>query len=122
VHGHKWPHEDLLEDLVLIHAHNHPTVTLIDELDVVHNYSCWVRGRCVKDRIKDHYGDDFNPVLHEIILIPSFQEHGSGTPVNEKDQQLLGPFLKNGILDLENSNVYLLDGTFLGTVDRLILD
>ena len=50
-----------------------------------------------------------------------FLEFGSGTVVNEKKQTLLGPFLKNGFMDLLRSKVFLLDGTNLGVTKALLI-
>lgn len=121
-HGHKWPDKKLLEAKMLILAHNHPSVILVDELDVRHNYSCWVRGPPVKRKLLEHYGEDLESSLKEIILIPSFSDYGGGTVVNEKKMKLLGPFLTNGFMDIQKSKVFLTDGTYLGLVKGLILD
>lgn len=118
-HGHKWPSSEVVENDVLVLAHNHPTITLVDELGVSHNYPCWVRGTTVEEKLIQRYGDRFKGKKTEVILIPSFLEFGSGTVVNEKDRGLLGPFLKNGLLDLMRSSVFLLDGTNLGFIDGL---
>ena len=32
---------------------------------------------------------------------------------------MIGPMLRSGIIDMDNAEVYLLDGTFLGTLSQL---
>jgi putative SbcD/Mre11-related phosphoesterase len=121
-HGHKWPDKDIVENEVIVLAHNHPTVVLVDELEVRHSYPCWVRGSPIKTKFTERYGDDLKVIPSELILIPSFLEFGSGTAVNSPDTKPLGPLLKNGLMDLPNSKVYLLDGSYLGLVKKLMLD
>ena len=41
------------------------------------------------------------------------------TPVNTPKPEFLGPVLKNGLVDLEQAKVYLLDGTNLGRLVEL---
>ena len=121
-HGHKWPSLETVQSEILVLAHNHPSVVLVDELDVHHNYPCWVRGPVNREKLIGRYDEEKTDLLNEIILIPSFLEFGSGTAVNDPDKKLLGPFLNNGFLKISKSNVYLLDGTNLGTVIDLMLE
>lgn len=122
VHGHKWPAEELLDNETMVIAHNHPVVILVDKLDVRHSYQCWVRGPVAKEKLIEHYGENAKISLQEIILIPSFTEFGSGTAINEHDRNLLGPVLKNEILDFQGAKVFLLDGTNLGNTSSLLID
>jgi putative SbcD/Mre11-related phosphoesterase len=121
-HGHKWPSEDVVNSSILVLAHNHPTIVLIDELDVHHSYPCWVRGPVNKNKLMEKYGEEAISHLKEVIIVPSFLEFGSGTVINGRDQDMLGPFLRNGLMDLPKSKVHLLDGTYLGILEKLYLN
>jgi metallophosphoesterase superfamily enzyme len=100
-------------------AHNHPHVLFVDKLGGRASYPCWVRGRLNKKRALERYSNigDLNP---EIIILPAFNDLGSGTPVNTTKPEFLGPMLKNGMVDTSDAGIYLLDGTALGKLNDLI--
>ena len=118
-HGHTWPKAEVLEADQVLMAHNHPNVLFIDKLGGRASYSCWVRGRLDKERAIKRYPniEDADP---EIIIMPAFNDIGSGTPVNMAKHEFLGPMLKNQYIDIINANVYLLDGTDLGKIATLV--
>jgi putative SbcD/Mre11-related phosphoesterase len=119
VHGHTWPAPDVFESTQMLMAHNHPNVLFVDKLGGRVSYSCWLRGYLDKIRAAERYPDAVKSDI-EIIIMPAFNDIGSGTPVNVEEPEFLGPMLKNQFIDLENANIYLLDGTALGTLSELI--
>ncbi len=120
-HGHTWPAPHVLNPpkAITLMAHNHPHVLFIDKLGGRASYSCWVRGHLNMARAVDRYPGikDTGP---EIIIMPAFNDLGSGTPVNTAKPEFLGPMLKNRFVDIENVNVYLLDGTDLGKLPDIV--
>jgi len=72
--------------------------------------------------------DQFNVRLRvsQLFIMPSFNDFLGGQPINErklgkgaKSRAFIGPVLRSGNIDLDAAEIYLLDGTFLGTVDQL---
>ncbi|MGC8849653.1 MAG: metallophosphoesterase [Candidatus Bathyarchaeia archaeon] len=137
-HGHAWPSPKLMEADVMVMGHNHPTVLLRTPLGIRSSHRVWVKGACsasslarafleqaglapeddplnaFKSRFKV---DARNP---EFILMPAFNDLLGGLPINsEPPENLLGPLLRTGALDIDDFEVYLLDGTYLGRVDFL---
>ena len=62
----------------------------------------------------------------ELFIMPYFNEFLGGRAINsisrsryEKPIDYLGPVLRSGSVDFSNAEIYLLDGTFLGTVCQL---
>ena len=56
----------------------------------------------------------------ELIIIPSFNELCGGVAFNESlDDDLLGPLFSSGAVDIDNAQVYLLDGTCLGALRHI---
>jgi metallophosphoesterase superfamily enzyme len=62
----------------------------------------------------------------ELFIMPYFNEFLGGRPINsrsrsryEKAVDYLGPILRSGSVDFSNAEIYLLDGTYLGTVTQL---
>jgi metallophosphoesterase superfamily enzyme len=57
--------------------------------------------------------------------MPSFNDFLGGRPLNERkfsgktDERLVGPVLRSEAVDMKSAETYLLDGTFLGTLNQL---
>ena len=58
--------------------------------------------------------------------MPSFNDFLGGRPINETrprkeigSEALIGPVLRSEAVDVDNSELYLLDGTYLGTLNQL---
>ena len=51
-----------------------------------------------------------------MIIVPTFNQLLFGTPINNKKpyEQWLGPLLRGDYVDIKNSELFLLDGTYLG--------
>ncbi len=118
-HGHTWPAPQVLQTTRILMAHNHPNVLFVDKLGGRVSYSCWVRGHLDKAQTTSRYRDleSANP---EVIIMPAFNDIGTGTPVNAVKPEFLGPMLNNRCVDLDNARIYLLDGTDLGKLAELV--
>jgi metallophosphoesterase superfamily enzyme len=56
----------------------------------------------------------------QMVIMPTFNDLMGGLPVNaEAPKTLLGPLFRSGTVDVEDFDVYLLDGTPLGRVEFL---
>ncbi len=97
-HGHKIPSEELLKQKLIVCAHTHPSVLLRD-------IKADIRQAWVETTVK---GSNTN-----VIVVPAFDDSARGFAVNNTEP--LGPFLKR-MVDLEGAEIYLLDGSYLGTV------
>ena len=55
--------------------------------------------------------------------MPSFNEFLGGRPLNKTKTgataRIVGPVLRSKAVNMENAEIYLLDGTFLGTLSQL---
>jgi putative SbcD/Mre11-related phosphoesterase len=100
-HGHKKPSAELLKQKLIICAHTHPSVMLRD-----------IRGNIqpawIETKVK---GSET-----EALIVPAFDDTTRGSSMNYSEP--LGPFLKK-MIDLENAEVYLLDGSYLGSLGDL---
>ncbi len=115
VHGHCWPPEKLMKCKTLVLAHSHPSVLLCDERGRPVTEACWLRAGMLKRRAKEHYEAPFP----EVVVMPAFTDLRGGCPVNGPGGRLLGPLFRNGIVNVPAAQVYLTDGTFLGSVRDL---
>jgi len=54
----------------------------------------------------------------QVVIMPTFNDLMGGLPVNsETPKSLLGPLFRSGAIEVDDFDVYLLDGTFLGLLD-----
>lgn len=137
-HGHAWPSPRLMGADLMVMGHNHPTVLLRTPLGIRASQRVWVKGGCSGASLARAFleqaglapGDDpLNAfTLHfkvdvknpELILMPAFNDLLGGLPINfEPQENLLGPLLRSGALNIDDFEVYLLDGTYLGKVGFL---
>ena len=143
-HGHKWPSPSLLNCRTLIMGHLHPVVVFHDPAGFKITRQVWVKAKCNTTQLyktllqkqrkrnegppeetkQKHY--NFNPRTIQIFIMPSFNDFLGGRPINEatprKDGQtpkIIGPVLRSKAVDLDNAEIYLLDGTYLGTLNQL---
>lgn len=120
-HGHTWPDPSLLKYNYWIVSHNHPTIKLTDTVGHTITRQAWIRARLDKDAVAKNYKpEEFDWANPEVIIVPSFNELCGGIAFNESwHDDLLGPLFNSHAVQLEESQVYLLDGTYMGTIDNL---
>jgi len=143
-HGHKWPSPALLKCKTLVMGHLHPVVVFRDPAGFKITRQTWMKANCnsealgkillqkhkikiegsVAETLKKHF--NINLKTKEIIIMPSFNDFLGGRPVNETiprreigSEALIGPVLRSAAVDVDNSELYLLDGTYLGTLNQL---
>jgi len=141
-HGHRWPSLTLLNCKTLVMGHIHPVIVLRDPAGFRITRQVWVKAKCnpyqlAEALIKKHEANPkksteetlaknvSKPKTSQIFILPSFNDFLGGKPLNEKkakdlkNKELLGPVLRSEAVDMENAEIYLLDGTFLGTLKQL---
>jgi len=145
-HGHQWPSPSLLKCKTLVMAHVHPVVTLRDPAGFKITRQVWVRTECngkqlaqvllQKHKIKiektpeetllKHYKT--KPKTEQLFIMPSFNDFLGGRPLNQskttkkvESEKIVGPILRSDAVNIDNAETYLLDGTFLGTLNQLKL-
>lgn len=99
-HGHR--KADTTKQTIVI-GHNHPGVKFRDRYGAIYVEPAWVLG---KVRLKK---------VHDLIVMPAFNELSGKSPVNEKS--MMGPIAKN----IYQAKAVLLDGTDLGTIKNIAL-
>jgi putative SbcD/Mre11-related phosphoesterase len=143
-HGHKWPSPALLSCKTLIMGHLHPVVVFRDPAGFKMTRQVWMKVSCdteafgrlllqkhgvkiegtVEATLQKHYKVKLKTT--QIFMMPSFNDFLGGRPVNETrprkalaSEALIGPVLRSKAVDIDNAELYLLDGTYLGTLDML---
>src|SRR5665811_564029 len=104
----------------VIMGHNHPIVRLADPLGYVSSKPVWIRACFVEGVFRKRYPKLERYNDPRVIIMPAFNELVGGIAFNEATYEtLLGPLFANRAVLLEKAQAYLLDGTFLGTVEQL---
>ncbi len=143
-HGHSWPAPELLGCSSLATAHVHPMVAFRDPLGFRITRQIWVKAECNgselatpllkhlnvkidKDQeatLKDRFNVEAR--VSQLFIMPSFNDFLGGQRINKKrlgkdrkSRHFIGPILRSGSVNMENAELYLLDGTFLGTISQL---
>jgi putative SbcD/Mre11-related phosphoesterase len=143
-HGHKWPSPALLGCKTLVMGHLHPVVIFRDPTGCKIIRQVWMKAKCdpealakillqkngvkiessVTETLKKRY--NIKAKADEIYIMPSFNDFLGGRPINETrprkeigSEALIGPVLRSEAVDVDDSELYLLDGTFLGTLSQL---
>ena len=139
-HGHQWPTPSILQCKSLVMGHVHPVVAFRDPAGFRITRQVWVKARCnrqklahailqrrsKKEEAKEIESLSAEPETLELLIMPSFNDFLGGRPLNESrlssgamNETMAGPVLRSDAVDLENAETFLLDGTFLGTLNQL---
>ena len=143
-HGHKWPSPALLGCKTLVMGHLHPVVVFRDPAGFKMTRQVWMKAKCdtealakillrksgvkivgsVAETLKKNY--NIRAKAAEIFIMPSFNDFLGGRPVNETrprkeigSEALIGPVLRSEAVDVDEAELFLLDGTYLGTLNQL---
>lgn len=143
-HGHKWPSPDLLGCKTLVMGHLHPVVVFRDPTGCKMTRQVWMRakvdseafarillrkanikiGISVEETLQKHFGVKLGAL--ELYIMPSFNDFLGGRSVNETHpktnsgvEALIGPVLRSEAVGVNIAELYLLDGTYLGTLSQL---
>jgi putative SbcD/Mre11-related phosphoesterase len=136
-HGHAWPSPEVLGCEVLVMGHIHPVLWFKDRIGLWTVRQVWVKARCDARRLAKAYlkyhnvnvaekvvkalKEKFGVELREpkLIIIPAFNELVGGVSLNRFDRRLIGPLLGSGSIRVNDAELYLLDGTYVGTVKQI---
>ncbi len=102
-HGHRAVSTDNLPALLVV-GHSHPAVEFCDELGSRMKEKCWVFGHTVKGT--------------RVIIMPAFNPIITGVALN-RDPKIPGILFSQNLLDKRRCDIFLLDGTYLGTLDKV---
>jgi putative SbcD/Mre11-related phosphoesterase len=143
-HGHQWPSPELLKCKTIVMGHVHPTVAFRDPAGFRITRQVWMKIDCDtaelarillrKNKIKieessektlySKYG--FKARTQQLFIIPSFNDFLGGRPLNDRKpmhklgaEKVAGPVLRSEAVNMKNAEAYLLDGTYLGTLEQL---
>jgi len=130
MHGHTWPRLHLLEAKVMLMGHLHPTILFRDSFGLRFSKPVWLRIPFDRDNLVKIYSRRLRKSVEELtdmirveklIVLPSFNDLLGGQPVNsiKGSDELLGPILRSESAILDEAEVYIVDGTYIGRLNIL---
>lgn len=114
-HGHAWPSRKVLNCDYIFTAHLHPGIDFKDKFGSITREQVWIVSE-MREEIKKKYG---LKKKSKIIIVPTFNNLLGNISVSKFLEKEVNGVL-NKLISLENSKVYLLDGTLLGEVKDVI--
>ncbi len=135
-HGHAWPLPDAFRADVLVMSHIHPVVWFRDRLGLWMVKQVWVKTVCDRNKLAQAYLKYLNvapktdavatfrekfgfvPSIPRLVIMPTFNDLVGGLPVDRLENDVSGPVIGSVGPVLADAELYLLDGTFLGTVKQ----
>ncbi len=118
-HGHSWPSQELFAAKYILVGHNHPRIRLVSPSSHYSSMkSVWIRAKCDYEAVKKRYKELGSWGDPWVIIMPAFNEICGGVTFNSTNKKLLGP-IASRLLRMDNMEVYLLDGTYIGKAGDL---
>lgn len=139
VHGHAWSDPESFSCDEMIMGHHHFTIMLRDSSGLRSFEPVWLMARWDRAKMAAAYlksrgirtgGDppgtfrkNFKTSVKDtrIIVMPTFNDMLGGTALNrrKRDARYLGPVFSSGAIEMDRSELYLLDGTYLGRLSQM---
>ncbi|MEO0282053.1 MAG: metallophosphoesterase [candidate division WOR-3 bacterium] len=118
-HGHAWPDKNLMSCDYLITSHIHPTLLFTDKLGHRIIEPVWIKSYLKNDKIKEKYKIEVKGKI-EMIVLPAFNKLLSGSNINALNLKydFIEPLMAD-IMDMKKTELYLLDGTFIGRLSDI---
>jgi putative SbcD/Mre11-related phosphoesterase len=125
LHGHKYPLPSLLLNCTrIIMGHMHPMIMLKDKTDTATMQQIWVKTPCNREQLSNLLKKRFKKVKLTSIpqlsctILPSFNDFlgGKAVNINEYKRKYIGPLIRSGVINLNEAEIFLLDGVYLGKI------
>jgi len=132
-HGHAWPGKLLMQCDYLFMGHSHPGIEFKDSFGFRIVEPVWVKGRLDEKLVRKKYkmGPEEKGAkgkkeklekLGELqtIIMPTFNPIMGSIALNQKRREYIGPLLYSRTFDVADAVAYMLDGTELGKIRKLM--
>jgi putative SbcD/Mre11-related phosphoesterase len=114
-HGHAWPTKEAIESGNLIIGHSHFSFEVRDRMGVRSRELVWLSADYdIKGlALSAGYKTDVNG-KGKVVVMPQFNRIVGGQPINSEGSTEFGPVLSSRYVDIQNAEIFLLDGTRVG--------
>ncbi len=111
-HGHAWPSQAAMKTRNLVIGHSHFTYEMKDEMGARSRESVWVFAKYGVAQMMAKAGySSKTKGSGRLAVMPPFNKLVGGQPINRRKSFEFGPVLSSGAIDLEEADIFLLDGT-----------
>ncbi|MDA4124400.1 MAG: hypothetical protein OK438_02970 [Thaumarchaeota archaeon] len=111
-HGHAWPSEEAIACKNLVIGHSHFTYEMRDRFGARTRESVWVSASYDVAQLMEGAGYKSKAKgKGKLIVMPPFNRMVGGQPINRSRSFQFGPVLSSRSVSLEESDIFLLDGT-----------
>ncbi|MGC8581401.1 MAG: metallophosphoesterase [Thermoplasmata archaeon] len=114
-HGHAWPDENVVNQKILVSGHVHPGIGLLKFNGKIEVKKCFAIGKANTKNLEKHYGKG-KAKVKKIILVPAWNKYTGNSILNNPIKSQKGIVMKNNLLNINETKIYLLDSTYLGTL------
>jgi len=111
LHGHAWPSHEIMHSKLVIMGHLHPFIRIKTRVGYSYLEPCWIKGEFKKGEINKRYGIK----RLKFIVMPAFNPLCGGIAINREKIDIA----ITKIMDIDNADVFLLNGINLGRVRNL---
>ena len=115
-HGHAWPSVEVMKAEWVVVGHLHPCVEIMQE-GVRAVKPVWMVAEPDAEKLCAKYPKANKGI--RLAVMPAFNPLVGGALLNRKGGGELGPLVKGGVFKFGGAQIYLLDGTGLGSVSSL---
>lgn len=111
-HGHAWPSEQAIATRNLVIGHSHFNYEMRDSLGTRSRESVWVSAAYDVRELMERAGYKSGAKGRgKLTVMPPFNRLVGGQPINRSRSFQFGPVLSSSSVKLEESDIFLLDGT-----------
>ncbi len=117
-HGHAWPSEDLVKKKIMVSAHVHPGIGILRWNGKVTVKKCFAVGEPDITEWHKKYDD---VKIKKIMLIPAWNDYCGTSLLNDQNRSKKGIILRNSLMDLDKTEIYLMDSTYIGNLSNVTI-
>jgi len=111
-HGHAWPSAEVISTGNMVIGHSHFTYEMRDKLGTRSRESVWLFGKYDRRTLLARAGyRKGGRGRGKLIVMPPFNRMVGGEPINRGRALGFGPVLSSGAINLDDADIFLLDGT-----------
>jgi len=114
-HGQAWPKKEMLNCKTLIMGHIHPAIEFWSSGARMTEH-VWIKAPMNANVLEKKFKKKC--ALHEAIIVPTFNHLAGGAAFNAGNFKPIGPLLSK-VVGYKRAEVFLLDGTALGKLNRI---
>ncbi len=118
-HGHAWPSKKLLDASYIFMGHIHPAVYLTDVFGERSIKPVFIVAEVKKKELEKIYNRKAK--IKKLIILPAFNKFSGNLliDISFSSEKFSSPLWRINLIDCRKTEIYLLDGRFLGNLEKI---